>query len=41
MYEMDVNSSKEKLIAIGIGTSFMFIALIIQRQCSQYPEFII
>lgn len=37
MHETDVNSSKEKLIAIGIGISFMFIALILQETVQSIP----
>jgi hypothetical protein len=37
MYETNVNSKKEKLIAIGIGVLFMFIALILQGAVQLIP----
>ncbi len=38
MYEINVKSRKEKIIALGIGIAFMFIAIIIQEIFQSIPS---
>ncbi len=38
MYEINVRSKKEKIIALGIGIGFMFIAIIIQEIIQSIPS---